>query len=307
VATAAVTAEVTAASKAATVAEDTNPISRENKSARQLTSAFVSCLPAGRYGSFIFMTKDEEPVAYTLGWQPFLGLKIFLDSKPLIPRPETEWWTELLLKQIGSGNLEVSRSATARGPAIFQQKNTRPPNSADDLKFLDLCAGSGAIGCAALKMLPDAEIYFGEIDPSHETTILKNIRENNLDAKRAHIYIGDLFEPFGNIKFDVIAANPPYVPENRELPSSVADFEPALALRAGPDGLDSIRRIAKELKNHLAKDGVAWIECDSVHAEFARSLFLAEDFSAYIKNDQYGVPRIIVARHAFAGYNSPNV
>ena len=41
-----------------------------------------------------------EPVAYLIGFQPFLGLKIYLDSRPLIPRPETEWWTEQLLEEI---------------------------------------------------------------------------------------------------------------------------------------------------------------------------------------------------------------
>ena len=224
--------------------------------------------------------KDEEPIAYTLGWQPFLGLKINLDSKPLIPRPETEWWTEKLLKQITSGN--------------------------GDLKFLDLCAGSGAIGCAALARLPDAQVYFGEIDQIHEATILKNIRENNLDESRAHICIGDLFQPFGDIKFDVIATNPPYIPNDRELPSSVADFEPALALRAGEDGLAIIGRIAKTVRFHLTENGIAWIECDSAHAESARELFLAEGFVADIKNDQYGVPRIIVVHPATAGYNSLN-
>lgn len=259
--------------------------------------------------------KDDEPIAYTLGWQPFLGLKIYLDSKPLIPRPETEWWSEELIQKIQERSAEelpqrdgelrkensvVGHGRSNRSATEFSFRN-------EPLKFLDLCSGSGAIGCAALKMLPDAEIYFGEIDPAHEATILKNIQENNLDEKRAHICIGDLFEPFDDIKFDVIAANPPYIPTDRELPSSVADYEPALALRSGTDGLDLIRRVAKELPKHLTNNGVAWIECDSAYADNARALFLAEGFAADIKNDQYGVPRIIVARHAIAGYNSHNV
>jgi HemK-like putative methylase len=240
---------------------------------------------------------DDEPVAYALGWQPFLGLKIYLDSKPLIPRPETEWWTEQLLSEVAKKISVVRLGRAARSATENSFANER-------IRFLDLCAGSGAIGCVALKMLPNAQVYFGEIDPAHKKTILKNIRENNLDAgpafakassgKRAHICIGDLFEPFGDMKFNVIAANPPYIPADRELPSSVADFEPALALRAGADGLDVIRKIAKELSKHLAKDGVAWIECDSEYAETARALFLAEGLVADIKNDQYGVPRIIV-------------
>jgi release factor glutamine methyltransferase len=160
--------------------------------------------------------------------------------------------------------------------------------------LLDLCSGSGAIGCAALAKLPGAQVYFGEVDPAHQATILKNIRENDLDTSRADIRIGDLFEPFSDMTFDVIAANPPYVPTSRELPASVADHEPALALRAGSDGLDLIRRIAPELPKHLAKGGVVWIECDHEHAEVARELFAAQGLAAEIRTDQYGKPRIIV-------------
>jgi len=226
---------------------------------------------------------EEEPLAYTIGDQPFLGLTIYLDSHPLIPRPETEWWTEQLLNQ---------------------SKEVKP------LYFLDLCSGSGAIGCAALKILPDAQVYFGEIDPAHKATILKNIRENNLDAARADVRIGDLFEPFdmpaegGSAfggKFDVIAANPPYIPEDRELPKSVADYEPSLALRAGADGLAIIRRIAIELPKHLTENGVLWLECDSSHAAAACELFKSQGLSAEIHNDQYDVPRVIVV-----SFNSGN-
>jgi len=228
------------------------------------------------------MDNEDEPLAYAIGWQPFLGLKIYLDSRPFIPRPETEWWTEQLLTHVGL-------------PKSY-------------MRFLDLCAGSGAIGCATLARLPNARVYFSEIGPVHEATILKNIRENNLDkspafakassGRRAHVCIGDLFEPFGDMKFDVIAANPPYVPVNRVLPTSVADYEPPRALYAGADGLDLIRRIAKELPRHLIKDGAAWIECDSAHAETARALFDAQGFNAEIRADQYGAPRVIVVSFA---------
>lgn len=211
-----------------------------------------------------------EPVAYIIGHQPFLGLKIFLDSHPLIPRSETEWWTDQLLTHVG--------------------------RTTSYMKFLDLCVGSGAIGCAALAKLPNAQVYFGEIDPAHETTIVKNIRENNLDISRADIRIGDLFEPFGNTQFDIIAVNPPYIPSERELPTSITDYEPARALYAGNDGLDSIRRIATKLPHHLAPGGEAWIEIDSAHAAAACALFTDQDLQASILNDQYGEPRVICVR-----------
>ena len=137
-------------------------------------------------------------------------------------------------------------------------------------------------------------MYFGEADTAHEATILKNIRENNLGASRAHICIGDLFEPFENLQFDVITANPPYIPSGRVLNKGVTDHEPALALYAGEDGLDLTRRIAAELPKRLAPGGIAWIECDSAYAEAARALFAAEGFATEIRNDQYDVPRLIL-------------
>jgi release factor glutamine methyltransferase len=226
------------------------------------------------------------PLAYVIGYQPFLGLKIYLDSHPLIPRPETEWWTEQLLAEVG-GRMKKVWPSEARGSEDFLK-------AAPDLRFLDLCAGSGAIGCAALARLPGAQVYFGELDPAHEATIAKNVRENGLDTRRAHARIGDLFEPFGDTRFDLIAANPPYIPAGRRLPESVAAHEPAQALYAGTDGLDLIRRIAAGLPAHLADGGVAWVECDEGHAERALELFAAQGLRAEIRTDQYEIPRVIV-------------
>ncbi|MFZ2500470.1 MAG: HemK/PrmC family methyltransferase, partial [Minisyncoccia bacterium] len=233
-----------------------------------------------------------EPLGYVIGWQPFLGLKIYLDSHPLIPRSETEWWTEQMFEsELTDRKMGIGLGLAARSVPIFRPGSER-------LKFLDLCTGSGAIGCAVLAHLPTASVYFGEVDPAHETTILKNIRENNLDASRADIRIGDLFEPFGDMQFDIIAINPPYIPSGRDLPVSVSEHEPSLALFAGTDGLDIIRRIAKELKEHLAPDGEAWIEVDSPAAETAAGLFTDQGFSTSIRTDQYDRQRIIVVHPA---------
>ena len=268
--------------------------------------------------------RRSEPLGYVIGWQPFLGLKIYLDSpcsakatqgtRSFIPRPETEWWTDQLLKDARKCRFEdVSQRDGARH-SKFSAENYACPRAGISarLSFLDLCAGSGAIGCAALAHIrtrrhddaSNVRVYFGEIEPAHKTTILKNIRENNLDESRADIRIGDLFsagggpasggELFGDIKFDIIAVNPPYIPSGRVLPPSVADYEPANALYAGTDGLSFIRRIAAELSKHLAKNGVLWLECDSPTAETARALFEEQGFNAEIRNDQYGVPRVVV-------------
>src|SRR3989338_7445424 len=241
---------------------------------------------------------SEEPEAYVIGWQPFIGLKIYLDSKPLIPRTETEWWTEQFLNKVKNEQAysveEVSQRGGARASKFSAENYASPKTDMPvRLKFFDLCAGSGAIGCAALARLPDAQVYFGEIDQAHETTVLKNIRENNLDASRADVRIGDLFEPFGDIKFDIIVANPPYIPVGRELPVSVADYEPALALYAGVDGLNIIRRIAAGLPKHLSPNGQAWIKCDSEYSDAACTLFEVQGLRAEIRTDQYDKPRVL--------------
>ncbi len=206
-----------------------------------------------------------EPLAYVIGWIPFLGLRIHLDSKPLIPRPETEWLAEELAAHL-AGRSSVS--------------------------VLDLCAGSGAVGCALLKLHPGAQVSFAELDGKHKETIEKNLRENDLPDAR--VGIGDLFEPFRDERFDIIATNPPYIPSGRKLEHSVSGFEPGEALFAGEDGLSVIRRIAAEAPMHLNPDGELWLECDAEHAAEAEKLVAAHAKRTELRNDQYGRPRLIV-------------
>ena len=250
------------------------------------------------YGNDLKRLFAGEPLAYVIGHIPFLGLKIYLDSKPLIPRPETEWWTERLLHTYAQQDLHFSErpEPDEARQSKFSTENYAVPRSAGPapLRFLDLCAGSGAIGCAALAQLPNAQVYFGEVDLAHKTTILKNIRENKLDESRATVNIGDLFAPFADTRFNVIATNPPYIPKDRVLEKSVTDYEPSVALFSGSDGLDLIRRIAKKLPDHLSPQGVAWIECDSARAAAACALFDEQGFKTHVINDQYGAPRVVV-------------
>lgn len=211
---------------------------------------------------------EGEPLAYVIGTQPFLGLTIHLDSHPLIPRPETEWWTEEAVSHIGTRALSV----------------------------LDLCAGSGAIGCAVLKHCPNARVTFVESEERHRATILKNITSNNLDQGRADIRMGDLFTPLHNNAFDVILTNPPYIPDTRTLPDSVGNYEPLEALFAGDKGLSLISRICSDISHYLQRNGEMWLECDSEHAQEAKAL--CEKGGArevVIRTDPYGRERLLVA------------
>lgn len=217
-----------------------------------------------------------EPLAYVIGWVPFLGLRVELDSRPLIPRPETEWWVEQCISEIQ-----------------LRDTKERP------LRILDLCAGSGAIGLSLLKALPFAHMSFAELSPSHTAQIEKNVQVNHLDASRATIRSGDVFSAFPTETWDIILCNPPYIPSTRTLESSVVDFEPSEALFAGLDGLDLIRRISAEVPGHLSSPGEVWMECDIANiAESAGLLTKAGSEGVEIRTDQYGRPRIVVGYFA---------
>ena len=213
-----------------------------------------------------------EPLAYIIGWIPFLGLRVHLDTHPLIPRPETEWWTEQLI-------------------AHLKEKYADKP-----FTFLDLCAGSGAIGLAILKNFPHARVSFGEIVSEHAQLIQKNIEINDLDAYRADIATGDLFAPFSDTAFDIVATNPPYIPQDRVLERSVSAFEPGTALYAGPDGLTTIRVIAKDAKKHMKEGGELWMEADIENVKRAGELLAHQGaLLTLIQNDHYARPRVVIA------------
>lgn len=214
-----------------------------------------------------------EPLAYVIGTIPFLGLTLRLDSRPLIPRPETEWWTEEHINELTQGGM-IHHTA---------------------LRVLDLCAGSGAIGLALAKHIPGALVSFGELSEEHTALIRKNAEDNGIDASRIDARAGDLFAPFAGELFNLIVTNPPYIPEKRVLPESVSLYEPREALYAGADGLALIRRIARAAPEYLAPGGRIYCECDIEHIEEARRLFAAGLRSATIRTDQYGRPRVVVA------------
>tara|TARA_R110000824_G_scaffold401771_1_gene615356 strand:- start:63573 stop:64304 length:732 start_codon:yes stop_codon:yes gene_type:complete len=211
--------------------------------------------------------KSGEPLAYVIGWVPFLNLKMYLSSHPLIPRPETEWWTQ----------------------ACIQENKTTA-----SLRALDLCAGSGAIGLALLDGLPESHVSFAELSPEHSQQIADNLTANGLDASRADIRTSDVFEAFGDERWNLIVCNPPYIPSGRKLEASVTDFEPSEALFSGPDGMELIRRIVSELPKHLLPGGQVWLECDISNIAETSALLTAAGCSVEIRNDQYGRPRVVV-------------
>lgn len=214
--------------------------------------------------------KAGEPLAYIIGSVPFLNCTIFLDSHPLIPRVETEYWVEEAIKTIRG-------AAEGRAPRI-----------------LDLCAGSGCIGVAVAKAIPDSLIDFSEIDLSHIPTIERNLEVNEIERRRVTIYRTDLFEDIPTV-YDFILSNPPYIdPTLSRTEDSVLDFEPPRALFGGEAGMEIITKIIAQAPHHLDRGGQLWLEHEPEQVHIIAELAQANGFSISTHLDQYQTPRFSV-------------
>jgi release factor glutamine methyltransferase len=210
--------------------------------------------------------KTGEPLGYVIGYTPFLNCKIYLDSHPLIPRPETEHWTEHAIRQL--------RTAT-----------TNP-------RVLDLCAGSGCIGVSVQKAFTEAYVDFAEIDTSLHPTIQKNIT-HNVGITESTVYGGDLFSKVPKTsKYTHILTNPPYIdPDLNRTEASVTEHEPHSALYGGTDGLSIIARIIAEAPAHLTQNGQLWIEHEPEQSAQICDIAKKYHFTCHTHTDQYDVER----------------
>ncbi|MCL2882561.1 MAG: peptide chain release factor N(5)-glutamine methyltransferase [Coriobacteriia bacterium] len=185
-----------------------------------------------------------EPLQYITGIAYFRHLALAVTPAVLIPRPETEVLVDLALQELTEDKPEASEP-----------------------KILDLCTGSG---CIALALTCEAGVSVTATDLSAEAlAVARNNAESLGYADRLDLRQGDLFEALGpDERFDLIVSNPPYVPESERatMPPEVADFEPAVALFSGVEGLDVFRRIIEDAPRHLAANGVIIMELHAGNA-----------------------------------------
>jgi len=223
------------------------------------------------FNADLALLRNGTPLAYLIGSIPFLESTIYLDSHPLIPRTETEYWTEKAIAEINN-----CRGLT---PTI---------------NVLDLCAGSGAIGVAVAQAIPETQVTFGEIDKEHLVTIGKNLEENEISCTRYKVFQSDLFENISGT-FDYILTNPPYIdPAVDRAEPSVKLHEPSLALYGGNEGMACIEKIITQAPAYLTKTGQLWIEHEPEQSDKISQLAEMDGFTCTTHNDQYGVERYSV-------------
>ena len=191
-----------------------------------------------QYRAFIQRRKDREPTAMILGEWDFMGLTFRLNKSTLIPEQDTEVLVETALE-------ELKRRGLGEAP----------------LRILDLCTGSGCILLSLLHELRNA----GGLGTDLSEEALEAARENAVRLgleERAAFRQGDLWEPVGDERFDLIVSNPPYVPTDviPTLEPEVRCGEPYAALDGGEDGLVFYRRIMEEAAGHLKPSGIIIVE-----------------------------------------------
>jgi release factor glutamine methyltransferase len=179
----------------------------------------------------------EEPLAYIMGEWDFYGMRLSVDRNVLIPRDDTCAVTALAIKN-----------------ALFLQQDPR---------ILDLCTGSGCIGLAVANRVKDAKVTLADVSREALAVAKKNVTATKLSARVSCVQANALEDPAPFLgKFDMIISNPPYITarEMQELPASVKDYEPHLALYGGEDGLDFYRSIADKYRAALKPGGYLCFE-----------------------------------------------
>ena len=178
-----------------------------------------------------------EPLAYVLGEWEFYGMKLFVNSHVLIPRDDTCAVADLAI-----------------GQALHLESNPR---------ILDLCTGSGCIGLAIANRIKDAKVTLADISREALLVAKKNITAHKLSGRVSCVQVDALQKPPAFLgKFDLIVSNPPYITteEMQELPNSVKDYEPHLALHGGEDGLEFYQSIAENFSGALKSGGYLCFE-----------------------------------------------
>ena len=218
---------------------------------RQSGNEILSEKQIENFRALISELKTGKPFQQILGETEFYGLKFFVDEHVLIPRPETEELLELAIEKIKARSLK-----------------------SEVIKILDIGTGSGIIPIVLKKHFPQAEV--SAIDFSEKA--LKTAKRN---ADFHEVEINFIHQDYLNADlteiYDVIISNPPYIgkEEEVEIADSVKEFEPKMALFSPTsNALIFYEKIAKDCENHLAKNGLVFLEINQKLGNETRELFV---------------------------------
>lgn len=230
---------------------------------------------AATFCSLIERRLASEPIQYITGEAEFYGLTFHVNRDVLIPRPETEHLVEKTI-------------------ALAQKlRFTWAPHP----RIIDIGTGSGAIAVALARALPFAAITATDVSPAALAVAKENAARNGV-ADRMRFFEGDLLDPAAGEQFDMVVSNPPYVPEGdrNTLDVEVRNYEPALALFAGKDGLDMYRRLIPAAFGALVPGGYLLLEIGHGQQEAMQTLLADAGFNGIeFIQDLQKIPRVAVA------------
>lgn len=223
-----------------------------------------------------------EPLDYVIGFTEFLGCRIDLSKRPLIPRPETEFWAENAIRTI----LAFCRTQEYSGRR--------------QIKVLDMFAGSGCVGLAVLRHVKNSHVTFADSSAKCLKQIKINLKANQFyiraNKKTWRVVKSDIFSKIKN-KYDFILANPPYIPtkNKNKIQKSVLKYEPKKALFGGKDGLFFIYKFLEQAKSRLNIGGKIFMEFDPPQKGKIEKLLKKYKYAKWeFKKDQYGKWRWLV-------------
>lgn len=225
-----------------------------------------------QYWDWIKWRGKRFPIAYILGHQPFLGIKIEVTRDSLVPRPETE---ELVI--------ECER-------LVIASKAPAP-------KILEIGTGTGCIAIALAQLLPSATIFATDLSKGALDLAQKNAIAHHV-GNRIRFVREDLFSDKQGLRgwADMMISNPPYVP-TKDLDGLDPEVqkEPRMALDGGKDGLDAIRAITAMAPKMLKPGGILAMEIGAKQGHAVSKLYAAAGLTGvHVKKDAQGLDRFAI-------------
>ncbi len=222
--------------------------------------------PISRFFAAVGRREKGEPVAYITGSREFWSMELNVSRDTLVPRPETEVLVEQALQLI--------------------------PEDCP-YRVLDLGTGSGAIAVAIASERPKSMI--DAVDSSSAALEIANENAMLHKLKNIRFLQGNWAEPVADQTFDLIVSNPPYVRDDDPALDKL-QYEPQASLTAGADGLDAIRRIAKDAKTVMQRNGSLLLEHGAEQQDAVESVLQRNgwtDIECFM--DLAGHPRVTTA------------